>query len=314
MSHQNRTRQISLFFLFLSGFMLTAFATTPQDGSGRDVTILVTVDAHNARTRALADKLQPDDFKVTEDKKPQQILSVKRPTEAPITLAVLIQDDLVGRVNNEIKGIKEFIRQLPKGSRVMTGYLTTGSLSVSQDFTGDLNRAAESLHILRSTADAAPYNPYVEVVEAIKRFDSSSNSRRMILLVSDGLDISRGFRSASPSLSIDLDRAISEAQRRGISVFSIYAPSAGLTSTSRLASSYGQGSLNRLADETGGEAFYSGSDFVSFNPYFKDFNNLLNRQWLITYRSTNTDSGFRRIEVSTEYDLPLNHPTGYKPR
>ena len=313
MTHQNRIRMYSLLFIF-SSFILPAFANEPQDGGGRAVTILVTVDAHNARTRALADKLQPDDFKVTEDKKPQQILSVKRPTEAPITLAVLIQDDLVGRVNNEIKGIKDFVRQLPKGSRVLTGYLTAGSLNVTQDFTGDLNRAAESLRIIRGTADSAPYNPYVEVLEAIKRFDSSSNNRRMILVVSDGLDTSRGFRSASPSLSIDLDRAISESQRRGISVFSIYAPSVGLTSASRLAMSYGQGSLNRLADETGGEAFYSGSDFVSFNPYFKEYNNQLNNQWLITYRSTNTDSGFRRIEVSTEYDLPLNHPTGYKPR
>src|SRR5262249_49734029 len=162
----------------------------------------------------------------------------------------------VGRVNNEIKGIKNFIRQLPKGSRVMIGYVTTGSLKVTQDFTADLNRAAESLRIIHSTAESAPYNPYVEVIEALKRFDSEAGGRRMILLVSDGLDTSRGFRSASPALSIDLDRAISEAQRRGISVFSIYAPSVGLTSASHLAMSYGQGSLNRLADETGGEAFY----------------------------------------------------------
>src|SRR5215813_2156694 len=122
MTRQNRTYLFSFLFLLFGSCLLTAFANKPQTTDGRDVTILVTVDAHNARTRALAEKLQPDDFKVTEDKKPQQILSVKRPSEAPITLAVLIQDDLVGRVNNEIKGIKDFIRQLPKGSRVMTGY------------------------------------------------------------------------------------------------------------------------------------------------------------------------------------------------
>ncbi len=313
MTHHNNHRRWSL-ILFLLISSIPVFASNAQTTDGRDVTILVTVDAHSSRTRALADKLEPDDFKVSEDKKPQQILSVKRPSETPVTLAVLLQDDLVSRVNNELKGIKNFIRQLPKDSRVMTGYLTAGSLDVKQDFTADLNRAADSLRIIRGSAASAPYNPYVEVIEAIKRFDTQAGGRRMILLVSDGLDTSRGFRSASPALSIDLDRAIKEAQRRGISVFSIYAPAVGLSSASRLAVSYGQGSLNKLADETGGEAFYSGTDFVSFSPYFKNFNTLLNRQWLITYRSSNTDSDFRRIDVSTEYDLPLHHPTGYKPR
>ena len=74
------------------------------------------------------------------------------------------------------------------------------------------------------------------------------------------------------------------------------------------------GALNRLADETGGEAFFSSSDFVSFDPYFKELNELLERQWLLTYRSTNTGTGFRRIEVATDYELHLHHPAGYRTR
>jgi hypothetical protein len=194
----------------------------------------------------------------------------------------------------------------------MTGYLTAGSLRVAQDFTTDRARAAESLRIVVGSSSAAPYNPYVEVVEALKHFDSQPVGRRMVLLVSDGLDVSRGFRSASPMFSLDLDRAITEAQRRGVTVFSFYAPSAGLTSVSRLAVNYGQGSLNRLADETGGEAFFTGTDFVTFDPYFKEFNDLLGRQWLITYRSTNTGPGFRRIEVTTDFNVPLHYPSGYR--
>ena len=135
----------------------------------------------------------------------------------------------------------------------------------------------------------------------------------MILLVSDGLDISRGFSSASPTLSIDLDRAVEDAQRRGVAVFTFYAPSVGLTSSSRIAANFGQGSLNRLADETGGEAFFSGTDFVSFAPYIKDFNELLGLQWVITYRSSTAGSSFRRIEVTAESDVHLHHPKGYRP-
>jgi VWFA-related protein len=282
--------------------------------TGRDVTILVTVHPHDDRTRAIAAKLQPEDFTVLEEKRKQRILSVKRPAEAPPIIAVLIQDDLVSRVNNEIQFMKEFIRRLPEGSRVMTGYLTAGSLRIAQDFTTDRTRAAESLRIVVGSESAAPYNPYVEVVEALKRFDSQPVGRRLVLLVSDGLDVSRGFRSASPMFSLDLDRAISEAQRRGVAVFSFYAPSVGLTSVSRLAVNYGQGSLNRFADETGGEAFFTGTDFVTFDPYFKEFNDLLGRQWLITYRSTNTGSGFRQIEVTTDFNVHLHYPAGYRAR
>jgi len=281
---------------------------------GREVTILVTAHPHSDRTRQAAAALRAGDFSVREEKRPQQIISVKRASEAPPILAVLIQDDLVSRVNNEIKAIKEFIRGLPEGSRVMTGYMTTGSLSVAQDFTTDRERAAESLRIIRSSATSAPFNPYVELREALKRFDSQPAGRRMVLMVSDGLDVSRGFSSASPTLSIDLDRAIAEAQRRGVAVFTFYAPSVGLTSTSRIASNFGQGSLNRLADETGGEAFFSGTDFVSFEPYIKDFTELMGLQWVITYRSSTVGSGFRRIEVTAETDVHLHHPKGYNPK
>ncbi|HKP87493.1 MAG TPA: hypothetical protein VJZ26_15430 [Blastocatellia bacterium] len=281
---------------------------------GSDVTILVTAHPHNDRTRAEALKLKGDDFAVREEKIPQKIVSVKRATEAPPIIAVLIQDDLQSRVNNEIKGIKDFIRGLPEGSRVMTGYITAGSLRVAQDFTTDRDRAAESLRIIRGSTSASPFNPYVELIEGLKRFDSQPSGRRIVLMVSDGLDASRGIRSASPLLSIDLERAIREAQRRGVAVFSFYAPSVGLTGLSRLEANFGQSSLNRLADETGGEAFYSGFDFVSFDPYFKEFNELLGLQWVITYRSTNTGSSFRDIDVTTEADVHLHYPEGYKPR
>src|SRR5438552_6354843 len=156
----------ALAFLILA-FTVAAAAQSKQRDlqiSGREVTILVTAHSHNQRTREAALKLKADDFVVREDKRPQQIISVKQASEAPPILAVLIQDDLVSRVNNEIKGVKEFIKRLPEGSRVMTGYITSGTLQVTQDFTADRDRAASSLRIVRSSSSGAPYNPYVEVI------------------------------------------------------------------------------------------------------------------------------------------------------
>ena len=264
--------------------------------------------------RDAAMKLRADDFVVREDKRPQQIISVKRASEAPTILAVLIQDDLVSRVNNELNTIKEFIRRMPDGSRVMTAYVTSGTLQVSQDFTTDRERAAASLRVVRSNESGSPYNPYVEVVEALRRFDTQPAGRRLILLISDGLDTSHGFRGASPMHSPDLDRAIAEAQRRGVSVFSIYAPTVGLARVRGMEVNFGQGSLIRLADETGGEAFMSGTDFVTFDPYFKELNDVLGLQWLVTYRSSGIGRSFRSVEITTEQNVHLHYADGYRPR
>ena len=201
-------------------------------------------------------------------------------TIEPLNLAVLIQDDLISQVSNELGVTRDFIRSLPEGSRVMVGYVTAGSLQVRQSFTSDLDLAASSLRVPLSTEGSAPYNPYVEVLEALKKFDSNWSNANAILLVSDGLDTSRGFDSTAAGHTLDLERAIAEANKRRVNVFSFYAPSVGLTSQSRLAAHYGQSSLNRLGNETGGRAFFQGTNgFVTFNSYFDRLRDTLNRQY-----------------------------------
>ena len=198
----------------------------------------------------------------------------------PLDLAILIQDDLVSQVSNEIGVTRDFIRSLPPGSRVMVGYITAGALQVRQPFTTDLDKAARSLRIPTASIASAPFNPYVEVVEALRKFDTEDTNANAILLISDGLDTSRGFDSTAAGHTVDIDRVISEANKRHVSVFSFYAPSVGLTSRSRLAASYGQSSLNRVSDETGGKAFFQGtSGFVTFNSYFARLRQTLNRQY-----------------------------------
>ena len=202
----------------------------------------------------------------------------KESVRNPINIAILVQDDLISRVGNELQVTKDFIRALPEGSRVMVGYITTGTLQVRQPFTTDLNRAANSLRIPIGSTSASPYNPYVEVIEAMKKFDSSWRGQKAVLLISDGLDTSRGFDATTAGHTLDIDRTISEANRRDISIYSFYAPTVGLTSHNSLAASYGQSSLNRVAHDTGGKAFFQGtSGFVTFDSYFDRLRRELNK-------------------------------------
>lgn len=196
----------------------------------------------------------------------------------PVNLAVLIQDDLVSRVGNELRVTADFIRELPAGSTVMIGYIRSGSLQVRQPFTNDLGAAASALRIPVGSPSAAPFNPYVQVRDAIKLFPEGGANHNALLLVSDGLDTSRGFDFASSVDSIDLNRAVREAKNRGVSVYSFYAPTAGLTSWNGRAVSFGQSALNRVSNETGGRAFFQGTDFVTFNAYFSRLTKTLNEQ------------------------------------
>lgn len=200
--------------------------------------------------------------------------------QQPLNLAVLVQDDVISQVGNELGVTRNFIRTLPSGSRVMVAYITAGSLQVRVPFTNDLDKAAKALRIPTASEASAPFNPYVEVIDALKKFESSWDHANAVLLVSDGLDVSRGFDSTAAGHTLDLDRAIAEANRRRVSVFSFYAPTVSLTNHSSLAASYGQSSLNRLAHETGGKAFFQGTNgFVTFDSYFDRLTEALNRQY-----------------------------------
>jgi hypothetical protein len=199
--------------------------------------------------------------------------------EIPLNLAILIQDDLVSHVGNELDITRDFIQALPEGSRVMVGYIRSGSLQVRQRFTSDLGEAARALRVPVSSTSASPFNPYVEVLEGLRSFESEKNPNAL-LLISDGLDTSRGFDAASVLHSIDLERSIEEAKRRKVTIYSFYAPSVGLTRRSHLAASYGQSSLNRLSNETGGKAFFEGTnDFVTFNSHFERLVEALNQRY-----------------------------------
>jgi hypothetical protein len=209
--------------------------------------------------------------------------SEKSHLRTPLNIAVLIQDDLISRVGNELGVTRDFIRTLPPGSRVMVAYITAGSLQVRQPFTTEVDRAAGSLRIPIASTSASAFNPYIEVIDAMKKFDSSWKGPNAVLLISDGLDTSRGFDAIAAGHTLDIDRTITEARRRNVSIYSFYAPSVGLTSRSYLAASYGQSSLNRVAHETGGMAFFQGlTGFVTFDSYFDRLRQELNRQYSVS--------------------------------
>ena len=288
-----------------------------SDGSaagvtGRPVTIPLTIRVKGAVPRSELE-FKIVDFTVSEDGDPQTPLSIRTMgSNWPINLLVLVQDDLVSSVALEMKPLAEFIRRLPRGSRVSVGYLRTGSLQVRQKFTTDLEKAAKALRSPIGIAGSGPYNPYVELIEGLRRFDSQAAGRRAVLLISDGLDISRGSDVSSAGQSIDLQRAISEAQRRSTAVYAFFAPTVTSSGNINLISN-AQSSLQRLADETGGHAYFQGfSAPTSFEPFLKELKESLDMQIAFTYLSTHPKKGFHRVRIhSSTPGVSVTYPTGY---
>ena len=298
--------------LLLLVFMVAAQLSAGQGssrrsrGAPRPVTIPVTIKVNKPEV-----EIRVVDLMVREDGEVQSLLSIRRPADNPVTLAVLFQDDLVPSIANETRGVADFIRNLQPGSRVMVGYIRGGSLQLRRRFTTDLEKAAASVRIPLSSASASPYNPYVEIIEALRRFDSQPLGRRAIVVVSDGLDLSRGIDSSTPGQSIDLERAIREAQRRSVAIYSIFAPPAFLTN--QLLIGNGQSCLQKLSDETGGRAFFQGTGApVSFQPFLRELVSTLDRQIALTYLSTHPNKGFHRLDVKPlDRDAEVRHPAGY---
>jgi VWFA-related protein len=316
-----RRFHLTLFqFSLVIGFALTvppAFGQVPSinnggtvsSGPGRPVTVPVTI---RLKENTEVEELQNIDLTISEDGEPQTIISLRGFGNSPVTIAILIQEDVVPSVGTEIRALADFVRGLPKGSRVMVGYLRTGSLQVKQRFTNDLEKAAKALRPPSGFASASPYNPYVEVIEALKKFEAQPLGRRAILLVSDGLDISRGVDSSSPTQSVDLQRAVNESQRRGVAIYGFYAPTASAAGNPALIAN-AQSSLLRLSNETGGLAFFQGTGApVSFEPFIRELDVSLQKQAALTFLSTHLKKGFHRIEVkSSTPGVRITSPSGY---
>lgn len=308
--------------LLILSVLLTVVATVSvsaqrgrqQDDRVRTVTIPISLFTRDEmRSGQLSEFIEAGFIGVKENGEEKTILSIRTVSTTPIHIAILIQEDLAGSFNLQLKDLSDFIRTLPADSRVMIAYMRSGSLDVRQRFTTDLDRAAASLRVVSGSESFAPRSPFGSVDEVLNRFDALPTGRRAIMLFSDGVDHFDRLDSLFPSQSPDLERAILKAQRKGVAIYSFYNEATYTRSGNSRFVNAGQNSLNKLSQETGGKAFFSGSFApVSYDPFLKELSGMISRQFALTYLSTDMKKGYYRVEVtSTNPDVTVEHPRGY---
>ncbi len=314
-----KIKVLSLVSLLILGI---SFGVTAQDNSSTNktkkdvhvVTIPVSIYSKDKKDdKSAGDLLNAGVIRVKEDNEEQEVLSIRSISNTPLSLEILIQDDLTSAANLNQDEIKKFILTLPQGTRVMVGYIRGGSLDVRQPFTTNLKAAADSLRIVGGNAGVAPASPYDGVIEGLQLFEAQPIGRRAMLLISDGLDVSGGVRYSTPSDSNSLSRAIDGAQQTGVAVYTIYTSATYTQTGNNYLVSNGQNSLEKLSDSTGGESYFSGSfSPVSYAPFLEQFEQALNRQFALSYLSTHSKKGYHRIQViSTNTDVKIDYPDGY---
>jgi hypothetical protein len=217
---------------------------------------------------------------------------------AALELFVMLDDGSNVTLGTQLDDIRQFILGQPASTKIGIAYMQNGIARIQQNLTSDHEQAAKALRLPEGIAGANG-SPYFSLSDLVKRWPEST-ARREVIMASDGID---RYYGSNDLLDPYLDAAIDDARKAGIIVSAIYTPGVGHFGHSYWQTYWGQLYLSKLAEKTGGEAYYVGFTGapVSFAPYLDDVTHRLNNQYFLTFLAKPPKkAGFQRIRIRTE--------------
>jgi Ca-activated chloride channel family protein len=258
--------------------------------------------------------LTKEDFQVLEDKVPQQIETFNDDIGQVLPLYVGVLMDTspstAGKLKFEQESAMNFIQTVvrPRKDRVFFATFDH-EVNLRQDFTDRLDLLDKAVNGVKQLGkQTALFDAIWQFCDEKMR---SVSGRRVLVVITDGEDT---YSRA------DLRDAVDIAQRTETTIFAI-STKAGFSSTvpgveMGEVKDAKDRDLVKLAEETGGAAFFTG-DMLSLERSFTKVAKELRAQYLVTYRPTNDryDGSYRRIDVrlgSGRGDLKVRTKRGYK--
>ena len=297
----NRAQALALPFALLAAASAAVAAQQAPAAEGVPVRITVTAAAKAKGQEPPA--LTKDDILIYQNHDRRRVLESVRQTGPAdkLDLYILVDEAIDSDVTLNYRDIGNFVHELPASARVGVLFALNGTVSIPQDLTDNRDAALKALRIPYGRVRAGG-GVFLSLADLAKRLPPSPDRRRAILFLSSGIDLFRGFQDTYPGLNPDLDVAISRLNRSGITVYPIYVTPAAHFARSLFLVSNGQSCLSRLADETGGEAYFQGFQTpISMKPFLEDMARHLGDQYLVTFvAKPGKKSGYERIRVSTE--------------
>lgn len=299
--------------LVLTGSLVPAQEKAPA--SKAQVHVVISDMAE--RSDAELPRLTQQDVKVRQGKTNLQVTQLipAQGDNAALQLVFLIDDTLnTQAAGNNLNDLREFIKAQPASTSVAIGYMSNATIQMVQNFTADHEAAAKAVRLPRGTLSTAD-SPYLSLISLVKSWPQQ-NVRRVVLMVTDGIDRLRGENPSPsrlgpsfgpvyhsmPTISVDATSASEISQRYNVLVFSMYSPGVGRAGRSSWDLDIGLSGLTKMADETGGECYSLGtSALVSFQPYLERFQKTLDNQYYLVFLAEpKKKAGLQRVKIETE--------------
>lgn len=201
-----------------------------------------------------------------------------RGEQSGLQIVVLIDGAARSGLSLQYNDLRSFVQTLPEGAEVGVAYMQNGRAVMSQSITPDRALAAKAF-VLTSGVPGSSASPYFCLSDLVKNWPSGNTTdRREVLMVTDGVDLYYG-QSYDPSDPY-VQAAITDAQRAGIIVHSIFFRNTGRFDNSQWTEAGAQNYLNQVSQSTGGRAYWQGfGNPVSFAPFLDDLSTRLKNQY-----------------------------------
>ncbi|MDQ3806054.1 MAG: VWA domain-containing protein, partial [Acidobacteriota bacterium] len=258
------------------------------------------------KNRRFVTTLTQADVRVLEDGVPQQVLAFERETDAPLSLALLVDASASQErvMKDEQAAARDFVASVLRPEKDSAAVLSfTGVTRLEQPLTSDTNRLNAAIDRLKieytlnspaceddETPEEVKLRCYtaawdsvaLTVREVLAR--TPERTRRAIILLSDGDDTRSRLR---------LHHAVEEAVRGNAVVYAV-----GIRDRDFPVGELRRDNLRRLAEETGGRAFFP-KRREDLAAAFDQIEQELRSQYLVSYAPANRarDGRFRKIEI-----------------
>ncbi len=202
-----------------------------------------------------------------------------RGEQSGLQIVVLIDGSARSGLSLQYKDLQSFVKTLPEGAQVGVAYMQNGRAVMAQNITPDHNLAASAFRLTTGIPGGSA-SPYFCLSDLVKNWPSGNTTtdRREVLMITDGVDLYYG-RSYDPNDPY-VQAAISDAQKAGIIVHSIFYRDTGRFDNSQWTEAGAQNYLLLVSQGTGGRAYWQGfGNPVSFAPFLDDLSTRLKNQY-----------------------------------
>ena len=263
------------------------------------VNVLTTVT--DKKNRLVTD-LTKDDFRIFEDGKPQDIRFFSRETDLPLRIGILVDtsNSIRDRLRFEQEAAIDFLNIAVRPGKDLAFVVAFDvEPQLVQDYTDDIEKLSNAIRGLQAGGVTSLFDAVFSSCKEKMLFFPPPEPylRRVMIIISDGQD----------NQSVHTrEEALAMAQRAEVTIFTISTNRTGLEGR-------GDKVLQRLADVTGGHAFFpfeAGDLAADFQEIARELRN----QYSLAYVSTNAahDGTFRSITIQpVDKNLRVRAKNGY---